>query len=1087
MGSGVNHKWRSVGRHVITCALTGALVAQVVVPVNQGWLPSASADVTYPYTYYIQDNFTEGETIPEFYVIRLDDATNTQIPVTNNGSTFSVSVPASGYYRLYALYPGVGRGMAVGKDVWIGPNYTSSTLSLYNLRNYQWRAYKIVYSPWGNWWYSEQGHRNADHFIFTTPNHPLWQHVTWDALEVLSTTGERYWSLMREAVLFVNPSAAGLMGPIEGGHNNVITASSSNGVIAFSSIRNALGLDQNNAQTEKTRKALPSVFQSLIKYNPTKYGYLQYYLDNPSSLSTLIETLVNPSSNAHLEETLEIAQSQPQTFNVADARGEDYFKFYKQLPTSGTGSNLRKIADDYETGMIALAKYKQDSGASMTNEETLALKDLVANKKAYEDSKSGADAQAGTLAKAAVANAKASNADSALYSKLVDVPSISAAYEALNNFSTVEAPYAQAVSAAEGASTAAKALPEYTALKKIIDSPYTGNNGSAYSASEILQAISDYQSAVAALPAEEPETTSPTTSEEAPVVAPDPEPEPEPTSEEGTSEESTSEQPTSQPEQPESPEPVTPSTPQTPPPSSEQPQPPAEVQKSNLGELQVAMRFASQTVDRYADVRPTRTLRQLQDLQIDAFAMTTETPQAQVDAATRELIDLMVKYAVESESARIDRSTDDENGLFTETGAYYKSQFSGIVPSQTDYQSQLATINQIDGTVNVMLTSLKRLRVTYQQVAAVTSTRIYKYSTNRAAVDESIAAMAKILDDKNVTSTTPILQAMTNYFIAQNRLDGETAYTRAMSDLNVEVRMYSNTVYSSRYQNDILERRNEYRNRYGEAKDFFEAASADPTQSYPESLAQIQQYTEHLRAARLALKGLSDIEVARERLRTAILINSLIQTNMNDAQKAAIERALAAVQNDGDLRTLEQTVVTIAREQNLLKDTVTDETVTKSARYVYAPEEARKAYDEAVASGKALLRDKSDIDGWDDVVQARLAIARAAEALRGSSPYAGELEALINASYDIVNGIKYTGSNSDKRLAYMVGINVGRFVLADPDTTAADLESAVSGIKTSYNSLDGDLPRKIIIGGAAGSAAIVLLGYLISLILKQQK
>ncbi|MDO4929415.1 MAG: hypothetical protein Q3976_10230 [Corynebacterium sp.] len=384
------------------------------------------------------------------------------------------------------------------------------------------------------------------------------------------------------------------------------------------------------------------------------------------------------------------------------------------------------------------------------------------------------------------------------------------------------------------------------------------------------------------------------------------------------------------------------------------------------------------------------------------------------------------------------------------------------------------TITYTSAAVN-LLKSLNSVEASSAYVNASTQ-RIENYAAAKKSLEDSVADTS-IASSLNISVNTELL----NMHI--KALDGVERYDAALKALEQEIRQYSNVVYSSRYQNDTQARRQAYRDAYSGAKTLYDSV-IDKTSTT--NVAEMENLRGTLAAARLNLQGASDLDAAKSRLQTAILVNSLTNSNLNDKQKAAFEAALEAVKNDGDLRALEDTVITIAREQNLLRNDVeSTTTVQSSSRYQYASDAAKQAYEQAVQDGSTLLQEKSDVDGWADVSEARNNISSKFQDLNGVSPYAGRLQDLIDQTYDTGESLKFTGAAADKRTAYLIAIAKGRFVLADPSSTDADYEAACQAIETSMKALDGDLPRKIVLIGAGGSALIVLLGYILSLVLKK--
>ncbi|MDO4929414.1 MAG: hypothetical protein Q3976_10225 [Corynebacterium sp.] len=334
---------------------------------------------------------------------------------------------------------------------------------------------------------------------------------------------------------------------------------------------------------------------------------------------------------------------------------------------------------------------------------------------------------------------------------------------------------------------------------------------------------------------------------------------------------------------------------------------------------------------------------------------------------------------------------------------------------------------------------------------------------------------------RTIASLVTMLSAINN---AYNQLDGVTRVNSALSYLSVELKLYSSVVYGERYRNSTSDIRDAYRDAYESGKQILDKSNAG-TEVY--TYDEIVAATDKARAARLALNGKSDLEVAKERLQAAILVNNVVSNGLNDLQKNALEAAMAKIENDGDLRNLEQTVITIAREQGVLQETISESTtVSKSARYVYANSEARKQYDDAVNAAQELINTKADVDTADDLTESQRSIMLSIQNLSGVSPNASALQAAIDGYYDTTASLAYTGSNSDLRLAYVTAVAEARFVLADPSSTDEQMKAALDQINAARSQLNGDLPRKIVLWGFGASSLIVLIGYIVSQVLGRQ-
>lgn len=397
----------------------------------------------------------------------------------------------------------------------------------------------------------------------------------------------------------------------------------------------------------------------------------------------------------------------------------------------------------------------------------------------------------------------------------------------------------------------------------------------------------------------------------------------------------------------------------------------------------------------------------------------------------------------------------------------------------------IADLQKIRSDADQFNAALKRLDAELANIDEVRKTIDYTEATAsyKASLDNLVADIQEEkADDLSRAARVDFL--IQNLKEKQMSLNGQRNYDSALSLLNMELNQYSNTVYSHIYQNDTAANRKAYRDKYDEVRAFYNSIQEKNVVS---SVVEINAKRKELEEARTSLAGETDLAVAKRRLQTAILINSIVDDNLNAKQKATFERAVASAKNDGDLRQLEETVISIAKEQEILKDAINDqESVEKSARYEYADALQKQAYQKALQEGRTLLVEKSDVDTDQDVTEAQRKLKEAINSLGGKSPTAQELQDVIDDSYSILTTLKYTGSGSEDKLDYMRSVSRGRFVLANPESTDQDYQSSIEQINSNKSKLNGDLPQKIVFWGFGLSAVTVLIGYFIALFMRNQ-
>ncbi|MDO4908877.1 MAG: hypothetical protein Q3962_03375 [Corynebacterium sp.] len=334
------------------------------------------------------------------------------------------------------------------------------------------------------------------------------------------------------------------------------------------------------------------------------------------------------------------------------------------------------------------------------------------------------------------------------------------------------------------------------------------------------------------------------------------------------------------------------------------------------------------------------------------------------------------------------------------------------------------------------------------------------------------------LDNFKTSDISTLQNVLNNLQAGYNGLDGVANVNLALVALNNELRQYSSVVYSEKYRNSTTAVRDAYRSAYEAGKELYDDTNNNVNIA---TVVQLQQAVIDLQTTRNNLDGKSDLQVAKERIQAAILVNSVVNSGLNSAQKDALAKAMANISNDGDLRTLEKTVLDIARDQGILKETISDaNTVTQSSRYAYADSESRRQYDEAISAAQDLVDTKSDVDTSDDLTASQRDIVNAINRLQGVGPSADGLSAAIDDYYGTTASLAFTGSTTDLRLAYVEAVSNGRFILANPDSNDQQMKDATDAIYAAKAKLNGDLPRTIVLWGFGISAAVVLIGYLVA-------
>lgn len=351
------------------------------------------------------------------------------------------------------------------------------------------------------------------------------------------------------------------------------------------------------------------------------------------------------------------------------------------------------------------------------------------------------------------------------------------------------------------------------------------------------------------------------------------------------------------------------------------------------------------------------------------------------------------------------------------------------------------------------------------------------------AIANQVLELEKNRSTLSVEDYEKISTLLDQLYIAHEELNGFERVNDAINNLELFINDYSNIIYSERYRNSTLAKREQYRNAYTVAKEIYDTYH-DKTKQY--TLSEIQKAQSDIINARDSLDGKNDLEVAKERLQAAILMESVVQSGLNDKQQEALKTAIAAARNDGDMRLLQQTVVEIAREQGQLKTIIdSSDTVKNSSRYQYADILAKKRYEETLEEARRTLDEKSDVDGADDIKDSKNKIDQADKGLSGVSPYSSELSALIDNYYSVSTSLRFTGSDISARREYVLAIQKGRFVLANPDSTDEDYTTIISEIREKDSHLNGDLPRKIVAWGFGISFVLILLGYTVSQLIER--
>ncbi|MDO4909874.1 MAG: hypothetical protein Q3962_08530 [Corynebacterium sp.] len=1093
-----------IGRRIIAASLAGVLVANggVIPMINHGL--TADAATGYTYTWYADEAWHADNLPTALYAVRASDGQKFKVDINmTDRKSMTFTAPTADYYTLYADF-GEFTGMLMYDRKWVGSGYTSAwSTGVYALYKYRLPSLKVLVSTYGKWFFGESTRTTAYRDMISKTWDNRWGMMWLEGAEVGYDTADIYWTLLRDVVPIYSLDLTALgANSFVGGWNDINNAM---GQVAATTlgIANALGIDGRNAKNvNNAAKKFSDIIKNLDA--PNTYTYrtesgrklLQLLQNNTGARNYFVDVLLWPNSLGDVESVLELAGTNPKIFECngyPDQTNSVYYRLFNKISSEDSvAGDYHKAAEDYKaandltssicsydrTADINNGTYGNGVSAKAVQITSGAAAVPGANQN-FNDKKAQADNPdtARTLAMAAVRSEDESATSSALYEKLTKtiVTDASKALSISEEFPTIKDDYQYAYEYVTKATDEQKETQQYKDLAAFVDNPF---NLASEKVADVHKTIEDLKNS----PTSE-ESTTEQSSEESTKESTDAGQPGEATSKE--TEPSTKPDPSTSETTSKTTEPKT-----SPEPTTSNPPVPDQSASLNFEDLKKVQNVANSLNNAYGsegDGPAARTFFSAMDVAYRLEMDETSATQDKIDAAAKNLLAACAPFLREVVDKRIDSQTDDSNGLYQSDANALKSVIEKFSITKDDSNTALADAADLLDRADTLLAVTRRIRSVYEEIPEVTEGNNYKYSSNRDKLDAAAKIIEDIVETKKVGNLETGQTALRDYLSSSNQLNGISSYNRAMTDLQTEMRQYSNTVYSSRYQNDTVEKRSAYRTAFLKAKEFYDKAVADPDQSYPENLAQIDGYTQNLRTTREVLSGLSDLDMARERLRTAILINSLVQTNLNDKQKEAINKALDKVKNDGDLRALENTVISLAREQNLLKEATDDSAVKDSARFAYADEASKQAYEDAVNAGRQLLRDKSDIDTDSDVVACRLAISRAAANLRGTSPYATQLTNLIDASYDMTSNLKFTGSDQEKRVDYVVGIAIGRFTLADPDAKESDLKSAVDRINAALKRLDGDLARKIVVGAAIGSSIVVLIGYILSLILKAGK
>ncbi|MCC4382296.1 DUF1542 domain-containing protein [Limosilactobacillus reuteri] len=180
------------------------------------------------------------------------------------------------------------------------------------------------------------------------------------------------------------------------------------------------------------------------------------------------------------------------------------------------------------------------------------------------------------------------------------------------------------------------------------------------------------------------------------------------------------------------------------------------------------------------------------------------------------------------------------------------------------------------------------------------------------------------------------------------------------------------------------------------------------------------------------------------------------QTEVNDAL-TTINNAKKAL--NGDAKK--------AASKEALQKAVDEAATVKSddAAYYNGSDEAKKAYDEAISTGKTVL-DNSDATAAQ-ITDALNAINTAKGNLKGEATDKSALQKAVDNSATVKESNNYTNADETQKTAYDNAVTAAQTVLDKTNATQAEVNQALQNLETANNNLNGDAKTE-----AANKAAL---------------
>ncbi|RMX25015.1 YSIRK signal domain/LPXTG anchor domain surface protein [Limosilactobacillus reuteri] len=134
--------------------------------------------------------------------------------------------------------------------------------------------------------------------------------------------------------------------------------------------------------------------------------------------------------------------------------------------------------------------------------------------------------------------------------------------------------------------------------------------------------------------------------------------------------------------------------------------------------------------------------------------------------------------------------------------------------------------------------------------------------------------------------------------------------------------------------------------------------------------------------------------------------------------------------------------------------------------YYNATAEAKKAYTDAISTGKNILDNPNNYDQVD-VDDAVTAIQNAQKALTGKETDKKALQKAVDDASKVESSDNYTNSDADLQKAYTDAISAGKKVLNKENVTQSEVDNALNSINNAKDALNGDAKTE-----AANKAAL---------------